>query len=182
MGELVGLRGPRVLAPRKGPGHRKELRWPLWGRHEPHGAPEVLTPREGAVCQASRSLSLAGVLPARPASWKPAGPAPAPELGPRRGDPRPAPRARPQKGESEASLCRCPSPPARWVHPSEPPPRAHRPPPPTDRPAVRPPPGAPVSERHPSANGPGGGAAEPAGGVDAVQLCLCIPQSRRQTI
>lgn len=96
--------------------------------------------------------------------------------------PRPSPRARPQKGGSEASLCRCPSPPARWVHPSEPPPRAHRPPPPTDCPAVRPPPGAPVSERHPSANGPGGGAAEPAGGVDAVQLCLCIPQSRRQTI
>lgn len=90
MGELVGLRGPRVLAPRKGPSHRRELRWPLWGRHEPHGAPEVLTPREGAVRQASRSLSLAGVLPACPASWKPAGPAPAPELGPRRGDPRPA--------------------------------------------------------------------------------------------
>lgn len=96
VGELVvGLKGPRVLAPLKGPAHRRELRWPSQGWHEPRGAPKVLTPRDGAACQASRSLSLAGVPPARPPGL----------LEPR--GPRPSPRARPRKGGSKASLCQC---------------------------------------------------------------------------
>lgn len=156
VGELVvGLKGPRVLAPLKGPAHRRELRWPSQGWHEPRGAPKVLTPRDGAACQASRSLSLAGVPPARPPSWNPVGPVPAPGLGPGRGDPRPACASASWGGRSRPLPASEVGPPQRTPSPRPPPTSSHCVRPPSSVAAAR---GARLQERHPSANAPGGGA------------------------